>query len=70
MGCKAHCEVRSGFMRCQGFLNYLYLKEGNPLVLLNLYRTMVWKLRILTVGLIYVLLMVLEINSCYFLVHY
>jgi len=45
--------------------NYLYLKEGDPLGLLNLYRTMEWKLRVLTVGLICVLLMVLDINSCY-----
>jgi len=31
---------------------------------------MVWKFRVLTVGLIYVLLIVLEINICYFCLHY
>jgi hypothetical protein len=68
--CKARGEVLLGFVRGQEFFNYLYLKEGDPLGMLNLYRTMVWELRILSLSVIYVLLVVLEINSCYFCVHY
>jgi hypothetical protein len=52
------------------FLNYLYIQEGDLLHLFILYRTMVWKLRVLPVFSMFVLRMVLKINSCYFCARY